>query len=170
MSEILGQNIRVEGINEFYDSLKQLNLKTRSSILRSVNRKLMSIPKKSLIEAIRGRGYGRSQRKFGIKEKHVLIVPDKYNRSGVLLSLDQDAFAARFIEAGTQIRYNVQRNKKKLSKQAHRGAIKADPFIVPAHEESESKIATMIENEYGRIVHGAIASRNRSIQRKLVKL
>jgi HK97 gp10 family phage protein len=170
MSAYLGENIKCEGLKEFYEGLKTLPFKMRAAIFKRVNRKLINIPKKALIGAIRERGYGKSDRKFGIKESEVIIQNDKYNHSGVIVGLSQDAFMARFIEEGTVGRYNYKRNGKKLSKQAFRGEIKANPFIVPAYEDANNDIQNMLENEYEKLIYTSIQSSNRTVKRKLKSL
>lgn len=155
--------ITIEGLKEFYASLKQLDVNTRGSILRRVNRKAINIAKRNLVQKIISRGY-----KNAVKPEHVTVKNDKYNYSGVLAGLTQEAFVGtNFIEQGTKERYAIKRNKKPLTKQAYRGRMKAQPFIIPAHNESESAIGQFIETEYGKQIYKSIKVQTRLTRRRL---
>lgn len=156
------QGIKIEGLKELYNTLKQVPVKVRGQILRNVNKKIIKTASNALKSAIIKRGY-----KNRIKEGDVITVNDKYNVSGVLVGLSTDSFPARFIEGGTVDRYVRKRNTKQLKKEAFRGKVKADPFLVPAIDSVVPEMLKAIEKDYPELIYKALSSKNRSVQRKL---
>lgn len=117
---------KVEGLKEVSDALRVLPDKLSISLLRSVNRRVLS---KEVVKPLRAAVSHQSFKK-GIK-----VFTDKANKTGAVVGPDSKVFWIRFVQKGTKERFK-------------RGKITAHNTIEPTIDQSIDNVIKFAGNEY----------------------
>ena len=108
---------KVEGLKEVYDILNQLPLKVSESVLRSFNRKALTV---NIVRPLKSVLNYSSETKKNIK-----VQADKLNKTAVVAGPTSSVFWVRFVDKGTK--------QRKTSAGWNRGRIRArnriEPFV-----------------------------------------
>jgi hypothetical protein len=147
--------MKLVGVKEVEEALKNLDAKMQMALLRSFNRKALQ---REGIERFKGAAHSRR----GKNNIEVQATPRAKNKSSVIVGPTSQAFIERFLEKGTVDRYT--------KRGAFRGSIKEDRQYDKVADESIMPIIDYTNEELGKEITKMLERKLKSTQRRRLKL
>lgn len=150
----MAETIKIEGLSEIEQALKDLPVKMQASIYRAANRKAV---KKFIVDNIRSAVSYSSK-----SERGITIINDREDKTGVYGGVTSDSYWLRWADRGTAERYT--------EKGAYRGSISGRNQIQPIILGNVDEITKYMNDELGNEIVKILEKRIKSTDKQIAKL
>jgi len=163
-----GHKIDIEGWQEIYKALDQMDDQLRETIIRNVHK---SVARQTIVKDMKAAIPYSNETKKGIGVKNV-----RGNKNAIWIGAMSDAWYLRFLEFGTKERKTRAKSRVKYKRSGgktptyNRGRIRANPIITRMVDGSIEQYITLLNSEYGTELQKYMQRKLDQTNKKIAKL